>query len=92
MNSNANRNSTPIPHDLLDSLFRSRAITQFQANWIAATWETLDSDAFAHPYLRDISEHSRAVLERRRVRSAERVGFEPTRRVNPAHAISSRAP
>jgi len=23
---------------------------------------------------------------------AERVGFEPTRRVNPAHAISSRAP
>jgi len=24
--------------------------------------------------------------------SAERVGFEPTRRVNPAHAISSRAP
>jgi predicted nucleic acid-binding protein len=26
------------------------------------------------------------------VAKAERVGFEPTRRVNPAHAISSRAP
>jgi hypothetical protein len=30
--------------------------------------------------------------ERRSSGTAERVGFEPTRRVNPAHAISNRAP
>src|SRR5262249_50347745 len=37
-------------------------------------------------------DEDRGCLVSFRAPKAERVGFEPTRRVNPAHAISSRAP
>ena len=46
-------------------------------------------------YRRQLRRGPRAERPRARARrrlKAERVGFEPTRRVNPAHAISSRAP
>jgi hypothetical protein len=51
-------------NDLLARLVVSQAITPFQADWLAAICPDLDADTFAHPYLRAIPEHSRALLER----------------------------
>jgi hypothetical protein len=45
-------------------LVASKALTQFQTDWLEAIWPNLDADAFAHPYLQSLREHTRAMLER----------------------------
>ncbi len=64
----AESKSRPAPI-LASQVFLARlvaggALTQFQADWIRAIWANLDADAFAHPYLRTVPEHTRAYLER----------------------------
>jgi hypothetical protein len=51
-------------HDLLVGLVASKALTQFQADFIKRHWPELNGDLFAHPYLRSVPEHARAYLER----------------------------
>lgn len=51
-------------HDLLGRLVASRVLSPFQADWLVATGVDLGSDAFAHPHLRMVPEHTRAMLER----------------------------
>jgi hypothetical protein len=58
------RTPTLPHHDHLARLVASRAITEFQAEWIRAIGPNLDAQAFAHPYLSDLREHTRAYLER----------------------------
>jgi hypothetical protein len=70
MTPNSNRNIHPVPRDLLDALVRGGAISSFQAGWIESIWPDLDQDAFAHPNLRGLPVHSRAVLEERRLRGS----------------------
>lgn len=49
--------------DCLARLVVGGAITTFQADWIESIWPKLDEDAFAHPYLQTVREHTRAYLE-----------------------------
>lgn len=49
---------------LLRQLVASKAITAQQASLLNRLWPNLDADAFAHPYLRTVPEHTRAHLER----------------------------
>lgn len=51
------------PRDFLARLVASKAITQFQADWIETIWPNLDDDAFAHPYLQTVREHTPAYLK-----------------------------
>jgi hypothetical protein len=50
--------------DFLTRLVAGGAITKLQVDWIEAIWPKLDDEAFAHPYLRTVREHTRAFLER----------------------------
>ena len=50
-------------NDSLDRLLASKAITQFQADWIVSLWPNVDEDAFAHPYLHAVREHTRLYIE-----------------------------
>ena len=52
----------PLPNLL--HLVEGRALTKPQADWITAIWPDLDQDAFAHPRLRGVREHTRAYLKR----------------------------
>ncbi len=48
----------------LARLVAGGALTPFQVDWIGTIWLNLDADAFAHPYLQTVREHTRAYLER----------------------------
>lgn len=62
-NTHANRGDEGVA-DVLARLVASDAIPQFQADQIASIWPQLDADAFAHPYLLSVPEHTRAYLEK----------------------------
>jgi hypothetical protein len=51
------------PAGPLAPLIKAGAITRSQADSICAAWPHLDADAFSHPHLRNVPEHTRLYLE-----------------------------
>ena len=64
----AGLNGSHPKHDEVDrvvaGLVASTVLTSEQAQYLLEIWPEVESDSFAHPALRNVGDHTRALLER----------------------------
>ncbi|HZV75656.1 MAG TPA: hypothetical protein VFF79_18240 [Conexibacter sp.] len=62
MSTHSTTNRGDVVNALAD-LVHGNVLTSVQADWLAEHWADLPADWASHPYLRTVSEHTRAYID-----------------------------